>query len=116
MYITLSSLKQSLNIDLDHKDDDALLLMYLEAAENTIEKHLGYSLSQLAESNDGELPAEIKCCVMMSVGSLYNTRESVSYASISQNPMFNYLISLSRNYAVAPNRHPHFPKPNNPKF
>lgn len=111
MFITLSELKASLNIDNEFKEDDNLLLMYLQAAENTVEKHLCKPLPILAQENDGELPAEIKCCIMMTVGSLYNARESVSYASISQNPMFNYLISLSRNYAVAPSRNPHFNKP-----
>ena len=117
MYITLPQVKNQLNLDESFNEDDNLLRLYIQAAENVVEHHINRSLCQVAEENNGILPQQVQIAVMMLVGSFYNSRESQSYASISANPAYHYILASVKRYAVPSDRRPHrhFPifHPNN---
>lgn len=98
MYSTLSEIKSQLNLQ-DFDDDNDLLLMYLRAAEEAVEKDLDRPLASLIGC-DGYLPFSIKAAILLLVGSLYRDRESTSIAKITENPTYRYLINLTRKRAV----------------
>lgn len=99
MYITKKEAKQSLNIDEDHVEDDELILLFIRAAEEAVEKDLDKPLASLVGC-DGYLPFSIQASVLLLVGSLYRDRESTSIAKITENPTYRYLINLTRKRAV----------------
>lgn len=99
MYITKKEAKQSLNIDEDYVDDDELILLYIRAAEEAVEKDLDRPLASLIGC-DGYLPFSIKAATLLLVGSLYRDRESTSVAKLTDNPTYRYLINLTRKRAV----------------
>ena len=99
MYSTLSEIKQHLNLDADFHDDDEMLIMYLRAAEEAVEKDLDRPLSSIIGC-DGYLPFSIKAATLLLVGSLYQNRESVNVAKLTENPTYRYLINLTRKRAV----------------
>ena len=108
MYLPLSTAKKHLNLDETYHDDDNLLLTYIQAAEGVVSHHINRNLEELAEENNGELPSQVKIAVLMLVGSFYSSRESISYASVTANPVYNYILASVKRYASPhPNRHFH---------
>ena len=99
MFTTLSELKGHLNIDPDFYDDDEMLIMYLRAAEEAVEKDLDKPLSSLIGC-DGYLPFSVKAATLLLVGSLYQNRESTNVAKLTENPTYRYLVNLTRKRAV----------------
>ena len=98
MYITLQEIKQHLNIDNYFKEDDSLLLTYIQAAENAVEKYYGKPLSTVLE--DGELPYSLKAAIMLFIGHLYANREAINYAQPYELPLgFKYLLGLNNDYS-----------------
>ena len=83
----------------DFTEDDPLLLMYLQAAEEAVEKDLDKPLASLIR-DDGYLPFSIKAAILLLVGSLYQRRESTSVAKLTENPTYRYLVNLTRKRAV----------------
>ena len=108
MYITVESAKKHLNLDADFHDDDKLIEMYIQAAERVVSQHINRPLSKLCERNDGILPEQVQIGILMLVGSFYNSRESTSYASITANPVYNYILNSVKQYASPsyPRQHP----------
>lgn len=98
MYLTLNTIKNHLNLQ-DFDDDNELLLTYLRAAEEAVEKDLDKPLASLVGC-DGYLPFSIQASVLLLVGALYRDRESTSIAKITENPTYRYLINLTRKRAV----------------
>ena len=99
MYLTLEQIKKHLNIDDYFKDDDEYLLSLSDVAECTIEKHVDSKLSKIAESNGGKLPSPLLHAMLLYIGNLYNSRESISFANVSEIPFsYDYLLSLYKNY------------------
>lgn len=99
MYTTISEIKQHLNIDPDFHGDDEMLLTYLRAAEEAVEKDLDKPFASLI-GDDGYLPFSIKASVLLLIGSLYQSRESTTIAKLTENPTYRYLINLTRKRAV----------------
>lgn len=99
MYITLSEIKAHLNIDRCFKEDDALLLTYIKASEDSVEKYYGKPLSEVLE--DGELPYSLKACILLFAGHLYNNREAVLYQQTYELPLgYKYLLQLNNDYST----------------
>lgn len=99
MYSTLTEIKEALNIEQEHVADDSLLLFYIQAAEEAVQKDLDKPLASLI-GPDGYLPFSIKAATLLLVGSLYRDREATTVARITENPTYRYLINLSRKRAV----------------
>lgn len=100
-FLNLDQIKRHLNIDDFYHDDDQYLVDLGEVAELSVERHLANSLNKLAENNGGELPKPIIHAMLLMVGTFYQNRESVSFASASKIPLaYEYLIALYQYYGT----------------
>ena len=99
MYSTLSEIKQHCNIEQEFHDDDELLLLYLRAAEEAVEKDLDKPLASLI-GDDGYLPFSVKAATLLLVAGLYMSRENTTVAKLTENPTYRYLLNLTRKRAV----------------
>lgn len=98
-FLTLDSIKKHLNIDEYFHDDDAYLVDLGNVAESSVERHIAYSLDKIAEDHGGELPMPIIHAMLLMIGSFYQNRESVAFASSSKIPLaYEYLIALYQYY------------------
>ena len=77
MFTTLDRVKQHLNIDLEYQDDDELLLAYIQASEEAVEKYINCKLSNLM-TDEGYIPFTLQSAILLMVANLYNNREPVS--------------------------------------
>lgn len=99
MYVNLAQIKKHLNIDSDFNEDDTYLLTLAEVAEKAVEKHINQRLSSLCEESGGELPPPLLHAILLFIGNLYLSRESITYSSVTEVPMsYNYLLDLYKNY------------------
>ena len=96
MYLTLEQVKQHLYIPHDH--DDLLLADYITVAEDAVCRDLNIHCLEEIVQPDGLLPACVLQAALLLVGGLYNARESISFVQIHKNPVYQYLLSLYRNY------------------
>lgn len=98
MYIDLETIKQHLIID--HNDDDRYLADLETVAEDAVRRDLNlYSLKEI-EDCSGMLPASVIQAMLLLIGTLYNSRETVSYGNVPH-PVphtYDYLLDLCRNY------------------
>lgn len=80
---TIEELKQQVNVD--HDDDDNLLLTYSSAAKTTIENHINRKLYEDSVpddcSNGMVINNVIKVAIMMLVAHWYDNREAVAVNS-----------------------------------
>jgi hypothetical protein len=96
MFLSLEQVKQHLYIS--HSQDDLLLADYITVAEDAVCKDLNiHCLNEIITPN-GLLPAPVIQAMLLLIGGLYNARESISFVQIHKNPVYNYLLSLYRNY------------------
>lgn len=96
--ITLELVKKHLNIDEEFKDDDEYLMMLVDVAIVAVEKHIDHSLSDLQE--DGDLPSPILQAILLFVGDMYQSRESVAFTNAVEIPNgYQYLLSLYKDYS-----------------
>ena len=101
MLLNLEGIKKHLNIDDYYEDDDFYLIYLCEVAEMAVEKHIDTNLEKVAEENGGELPAPIAHAILLLIGNMYKSRESVSYGSVTSIPFsYEYLLSLYKNYGL----------------
>ena len=103
-FLPLELIKKHLNIDPYFKDDDRYLMQLGEVAMNVIEKHIDRDLSCYLNAA-GELPAPLVQAALLMVGNLYQSRESVSFASAVEIPLsYTYLLDLYKNYGPDENK------------
>ena len=99
MFLEIDKIKKHLNIDDYYKDDDNYLVYLYEVAEKVVEKHTDTSLKQIAEENGGELPPPILHAMLLFIGDMYKSRESISFGSVTSIPFsYEYILSLYKNY------------------
>lgn len=100
MFVNLDRIKQHLNIDPDFTGDDEYLIYLEEVAELVIQEHIDNNLSELCDVDGAELPAPLQHAILLFIGNMYNSRESVSFASAMELPFsYDYLLSLYKNYS-----------------
>lgn len=99
MFITLDRIKKHLNIDSYYTDDDSYLTYLEGVAETVVEKHIDNKLSEL--QTNGELPTPLVHAMLLFIGNLYQSRESVAFnSSPIEIPLsFSYLLDLYKNYS-----------------
>lgn len=98
MYLNLEDVKKHLNIDNDFIEDDNYITSLIEVAENVVERHIGYKLSDKAEENNGSLPKGLEHAMLLMIGTFYNSRESVTFGAGTELPLgYNYLLDLFTN-------------------
>lgn len=100
MYFTLDTIKKHLNIDEYFTDDDEYLLYLANVAETVVERHIDNNLSVLCDE-EGNLPSPLCHAMLLFIGNMYQSRESVAFNSSSvEVPLsFSYLLSLYKNYS-----------------
>ena len=97
MFVTVEDIKRFLYIDFEA--DDLLLAELIEAAEDTISRHIGRRLSELVRC-DGTLPGSLIQAIKIMVANMYASRESVAFGG---NPVkipysFEYLLAPFRSF------------------
>lgn len=86
-FLTIDVIKKHLNLDANFNDDNALLEMYGEAAEDMVENLVDNSLENIiAEQDSGSLPKPLLAAMLLLVGNLYLIRESVSQVNFQEVP------------------------------
>lgn len=100
MFITLDTIKRHLNIDDYFTDDDNYLIELEDVAEKVVEKHIDKKLSVLCDDN-GDLPSPLLHAMLLFIGNLYQSRESVAFnSSPLEIPLsYSYLLDLYKNYS-----------------
>lgn len=99
MYLQLGQIKKHLNIDGYFQEDDDYLISLAEVAEKVIEKHIDRNLSEIVEV-DGELPSPLLHAMLLFIGNMYQSRESISFSNAIELPLsYSYLLSLYKNYS-----------------
>ena len=98
MYLSIDDVKRHLIID--HNDDDLYLADLITVAEAAVRRDLNlYSLKEI-ENCSGMLPSCVTQAMLLLIGTLYNSRESVMYGNVPH-PVphsYDYLLDLCRNY------------------
>lgn len=92
MYVSLETAKNHLEVD--HDEDDTLILLYVDAAEGRVENFIGRELRCFVEpcsgsevESGGDLPAPLQAAILLYVGDLYENREAqAAGVSIVKNP------------------------------
>lgn len=99
MFLTIDQIKKHLNIDAEYTDDDNYLMDLAEVAEKAVQKHIDTKLQRIVEE-EGELPKPLLHAMLLMIGNLYNSRESVSFGvTTTEVPLsYQYLLSLYKNY------------------
>lgn len=98
MFVSLETVKKHLNIDEYFHDDDEYLGHLILVAEKVVEKHIDCDFSVLKDEV-GMIPAPLLQSILLFIGNLYQSRESVSFASATELPLsFRYLLDLYMDY------------------
>lgn len=99
MWLGLERVKKHLNFPEDVTEEDDYLKSLIEVAELAVEKHIGSSLSDIANEEGGALPSPLLHGMLLLIGNLYANRESISFSSVHELPLsYDYLLGLYRNY------------------
>lgn len=98
LYISISEIKQHLNIDSEFTADDLLLAQYAQAAQEVIERNIDHKLEDFEDSY-GALPESLVQAIRFMIANYYSNRESVAFAATHDVPTsYQYLIDLYRDY------------------
>lgn len=87
--LTLTEIKSHLRID--QSAEDVLLQIYLEAAEDHIEKYLNQPIIGKADSPIST-PAAIKAAALLLIADMYENREAAGEKDLKENPAVNRLL------------------------
>ena len=99
MYLQLYQIKKHLNIEEGFHDDDEYLVDLAVVAQKVVEKHIDCNLSDL-ENERGLIPAPLIHAMLLFIGDMYQSRESVAFTGATELPLsFNYLLSLYKDYS-----------------
>lgn len=99
MFVSLDIVKQHLNIDSYYTDDDEYLRHLINVAETVVERHIDCDFKVLMDEV-GQIPTPLLQAILLFIGNLYQSRESVAFASAVELPLsFRYLLDLYMDYS-----------------
>ena len=75
-YLTLEDIHRQLRLEPDFQEDDAILTIYGDSAEDFISQHLNRPLDDITAENGGELPRNIYNAMLMFVDYMYDNSGS----------------------------------------
>lgn len=90
-WLTLERIKQQLRIEQDFHDEDDILDLYGDSAEEAILEVLNRSFEDISEVY-GRIPAPITHASLMLVASSYKEREKDLTQEVHNNPTFSLLL------------------------
>lgn len=96
-YLTLDEIKQQCVIDLNYHDDDQLLEMIGDSAEELTAQLLDCSLDELSAMN-GELPAGLRHALRMLVDYFYSCQRGSGESAPDVPNAIQMMIKLYRSY------------------
>lgn len=101
-YVDLQLVKRHLNVESDFLEDDDYIQTLIETAEENVAKDLCVTVEKLATIDGGtKIPAPLRQAILLTIGTYYSNRESVSTARLQEIPRgVKYLIELYRNYSL----------------
>lgn len=101
-YVDLQLVKRHLNIESSFNEDDSYLELLIETGEENVAKDLCVSVEELETIDGGtKIPAPLRQAILLTIGTYYNNRESVSSAKLQEIPRgAKYLTELYRNYTL----------------
>lgn len=106
MFVSLDKVKKHLNIDEYFHDDDDYLNHLILVAETVVEKHIDCDFSVLMDEV-GMIPAPLLHAILLFIGNMYQSRESVSFSSAQELPLsFRYLLDLYMDFSGDPSVKP----------
>ena len=103
MIVTLDQATQHLRVD--EFDEDELIQMYIDAAENYVSQYLNrpvpWTITEQDEQGDDvevevPVPGAVKAAALLVVGDLYQTREASTERAVSENPAVKNLLNPYR--------------------
>lgn len=101
-YVDLDIAKRHLNVESDFEEDDSYIEMLIEVAEECVAKELCVTVDELS-TIDGrtDIPASLRHAILLTIGTYYSNRESVSNLNLREIPMgAKHLIRLYRDYSL----------------
>ena len=99
MYLQLYQIKKHLNINEEWHDDDEYLVDLALVAESVVSQHIDKKLSDL-EDEWGHIPAPLVHAMLLFIGDMYQSRESVAFTNATEIPFsYEYLLSLYKDYS-----------------
>ncbi|WP_019539804.1 head-tail connector protein [Proteiniphilum acetatigenes] len=97
MYLSISEVKQHLNIDQEFTTDDNYIESLILVAKEAVEHSINQNIDDLIVG--GNLPPAIKHSMLLLIGNWYLNREPVAYSSVSKIPYtLELLVSIHKNY------------------
>ena len=96
-YLTLDEIKQQCVVDLNYHDDDQLLEMIGNSAEELTAQLLDCSLDELSAQN-GELPAGLRHALRMLVDYFYSCQRGSGESAPDVPDAIQMMIKLYRSY------------------
>lgn len=99
-YVDLQLVKRHLNIESSFNEDDSYIEFLIEAGEENVAKDLCVTVEKLRTIDGGtNIPAPLKQAILLTIGTYYSNRESISNAKLQEIPRgAKYLTELYRNY------------------
>ena len=95
--LSISEVKQHLNIDESFTTDDNYIESLILVAKEAIEHEINSTIDSLVV--DGVIPSTIKHSMLLLVGNWYLNREPIAYSSVSKIPYtLDLLLSVNKNY------------------
>lgn len=99
--LSLNLLKKHLNLDINFKEDDEILLNYLETAEHAVINDLDKKNEEDLYDENGDFKPTIRQAILFLAGSFYENREAVVFSSVNELPLgYNYLNMLEHDYSI----------------
>ena len=96
--IPIELIKKHLNIDNTFIDDDDYLMLLADVAEKTVEKHIDKPINELTDN--GVIPSPIIQAMLLQIGNMYQSRESVAFTNAVELPnAYDYILDLYKDYS-----------------
>lgn len=97
--IPIYLIKKHLNIDNSFTEDDDYLIELERVALALVEKHIDKPIKDLLDEG-GELPTPLSQAVLLQIGNMYQSRESVAFSNAVELPKsYDYILDMYKDYS-----------------
>lgn len=97
--IPIYLIKKHLNIDDSFTEDDDYLIELERVALALVEKHIDKPIKDLLDEG-GELPTPLSQAVLLQIGNMYQSRESVAFSNAVELPKsYDYILDMYKDYS-----------------
>lgn len=97
--IPIYLIKKHLNIDDSFTEDDDYLIELERVALALVEKHIDRPIKDLLNES-GELPTPLSQAVLLQIGNMYQSRESVAFSNAVELPKsYDYILDMYKDYS-----------------